>query len=557
MKLRALKFVAASEGVTFTQSELETESGQALERVRSQVTRAAYVVRGQDLYGLRKLEDVTVDRREKGKAKELSRILLGHSRIPIVSGSYTVAGRLIQGIESLLAASLRIGESNIYIIGTTDRIFNKLWTEASGKKKAAAKKGRHDTEESREGTLSPEDLLGLLPRVEVPEDLVRSFVGDSVEVQLVRHLIMRAAGHSRPVLILGDTGTGKEVVARSIHKYSDRSSEKFVPVNCGAIPRELFEPELFGIKEKVATGVGERMGLWELAGKGTLFLDEIGDLSVDHQAKILRALQENKIRRIGEAIERPVYARVVTATNRDLFSMVQTGQFREDLYYRLRIFLIRTPAIRNHAQDIPTLAQFLWRRITGDKSSSLPESILSQLQRYRWPGNVREMKAVLMGMYTLFGKDDVGVEHLNAVFQLQGQAAASGRPSADEISLHAVECLRHLRRADEVIRACKVTLRPVVEKRRIDAEAIESVDSPLRHRLSELEVLCMRPLLFHNEVTFSVVHQLKGKLSYFHSLLHSDPKAALSYWRDEVAGQFKLALSAVFGEVERLTGREG
>jgi transcriptional regulator with GAF, ATPase, and Fis domain len=166
------------------------------------------------------------------------------------------------------------------------------------------------------------------------------------------------------VLVLGDTGTGKEVIARSIHNYSARASEKFVPVNCGAIPSELLESELFGHKRFTFTDAKyDKKGLWEITGNGTLFLDEVGDLALIHQVKILRALEENKIRPIGEVKEIRVNARVIAATNRDLFSMVKAGHFREDLYYRLRSFLLRTPGLRDHPEDIPTLARFFWKKI--------------------------------------------------------------------------------------------------------------------------------------------------------------------------------------------------
>jgi DNA-binding NtrC family response regulator len=562
MRLRALKFVISSGGVKALQSELDADS-RSLARLKSQGLYGAYVVANQDLESLRGLKESVVDRRQKNKAKELSRLLLGHALIPIISGDYTAAGRLAQGVESLLRHASKKQDKNIYIIGADETIFKKLWEDAATRtadKKTASprrKQQSYASESSAAEPISSELLLGLLPQCDIPEDLERSYVGDSIEIQLVRHLVMRAAGHDRPVLILGDTGTGKEIVARSIHKYSDRRSERFVAVNCGAIPSELFESELFGNPRGAFTGaVYDKQGLWVSAGRGTLFLDEIGDLSLDHQVKILRALEEKKVRRIGESVERAAEARVVAATNRDLFSMVQRGQFREDLYYRLRVFLIHTPALRNHPQDIPQLAQAIWRKVTGDASSRLPDDLTAALTSYRWPGNVREVKSVLMGIYTLFGKEGIGVEHLDAVFKLQGQAAAASLATDEEqeISLHRVECLRHLRRVDEVIRACRVTLGPITGEAEAGAKAIDSMRSSLGHRLSELELLCLRPLLFHRELTFSVIYRLKGKLAYLHSLIASDIRMARSYWKDELDDEYRVALSAVFREVEQLTG---
>jgi transcriptional regulator with PAS, ATPase and Fis domain len=466
----------------------------------------------------------------------------------------------VQGVEALLRHASKKQDKNIYIIATTEKIFKTLWEDAT----TGSKQGRAPTSSMRktseislaDQTISPELLISLLPPCDIPDDLAQRYIGDSVEVQLVRHLIIRAASHDKPVLILGDTGTGKEIVARSIHEYSKRGGENFAPVNCGAIPSELLESELFGHKKGAFTNAAyDKQGLWESASRGTLFLDEIGDLHSDHQVKILRAIQEKRIRRVGETFERPVEARVIAATNRDLFSMVQSGQFREDLYYRLRAFMIHTPALRSHSQDIPALAQVIWKSIANDQDASLPDEITSALMLYRWPGNVREVKAVLMGIYTLFGKDGIGVEHLHAVFKLQGQSPSERLLESQGISLHRVECLRHLRKVDEVIRACRVTLGPVIELGEQEPQVIDAAQSSLRRHLSELELLCLRPLLFYSEVTFSMIYRLKGKLSYLYSLIQSDLKMARSYWKDELIDESKFSLSIIFREVERLTDR--
>jgi transcriptional regulator with GAF, ATPase, and Fis domain len=328
-----------------------------------------------------------------------------------------------------------------------------------------------------------------------------------------------------------------------------------VPVNCGAIPSELFESELFGHKRYTFTDAKfDKKGLWESTGNGTLFLDEVGDLSLIHQVKILRALEENKIRPIGEAKEIRVNARVIAATNRDLFSMVKSGQFREDLYYRLRAFLLRTPVLRDHPEDIPTLARFFWKKIARDESASLPDGIMAELEAYSWPGNARELKAVLMSLHTLFGKDDLDTARLKAVFQIQGQGAAESLEAAaqNEMISHRVDCLRHFRRTDEVLRACVVSARPLVEANQTDVATAATVRASLRVRLGELEVLCLNPLLFHSKVTFDVVDALKEKLSYFYRLLDGDGKVALSYWMNEVSREMRLALTAIFQESERL-----
>jgi DNA-binding NtrC family response regulator len=423
MAFRALKLVTGVRGLRALQKELAAEPSLALTELKSQGMFGAYLVRDDDLECLRGAEEHFVDRKTKNEHKELSRLLLDQKRIPVVSGGYSTSGRLLQGAEALLKKAEEKGDRNIYIIGTNDEVFGELWKEAASRATpgSKARKGKRASAEGNRQAGGNSDLTNLLfellPAGNVPDELVKTYVGKSVKAQLVRELILHAARTEDSVLILGDTGTGKEVVARAIHNYSARREHQFVPVNCGAIPRELLETELFGSMGGVATGVTTRAGLWELTGKGTLFLDEIGDLSPEHQVKILRALQERRIRRLGESREREVGARIIAATNRNLFAMVQAGRFREDLYYRLCSFLIRTPAVHEHPRDISLLAQTLWKDITRDPKHKLPQEILGRLESYRWPGNVREIKAVLSNIYSLFGKDNLGVEHLDAVYQ--------------------------------------------------------------------------------------------------------------------------------------------
>lgn len=436
MSVRVLKIVVDASGLRATQKDLGAEPCLALAKLKAQGMYGVYLMQEADLESFRGsgAEEQFIDRKTKNEHKELSKVLLGHTKIPIVSGGYSTSGRLRQGMEALLRKAAQTDDRNIYIIGTTEKVFNELWQKGElrtaanlpASKKASDKSGRV-ANQLHDAAKSPSLLLELLSPSNIPDDLLTSYFGDSVEIQLVRVLILRAAKVDVPVLILGDTGTGKEVVARAIHQHSARRERQFVPVNCGAIPHELFEAELFGAVGGVATGVTARAGLWELTGRGTLFLDEIGDLSPEHQVKILRALQEKKVRRVGESREKEVEARIIAATNRDLFGMVQAGRFREDLYYRLCSFLIQTPALQEHPQDIPALAQFLWKNITGEQNHSLPKAILDRLESYRWPGNVRELRAVLSNIYALFGKDNLSVEHLDAVYQ-PPKAAAEAEP---------------------------------------------------------------------------------------------------------------------------------
>lgn len=211
--------------------------------------------------------------------------------------------------------------------------------------------------------------------------------------------IARVAPAKSTVLILGESGTGKELIARAIHQYSPRSKHTFVPVNCGALTETLLEAELFGSVRGAFTGAhADRKGLWEEADGGTLFLDEIGEISLAMQVKLLRALQEGEIRRVGSSRSIHVDARIIAATNRDLEEEVKAGRFREDLFYRLSIITLNVPPLRERRADIPLLAdKFLIKASenAGRDHLSLSENVLKVLTAYSWKGNVRELEAAI------------------------------------------------------------------------------------------------------------------------------------------------------------------
>ena len=227
-----------------------------------------------------------------------------------------------------------------------------------------------------------------------PVELFRSLVGSSRAVQDVRKMIKQVAESDANVLILGESGTGKEVVARNLHYYSARRDGPFVPVNCGAIPGDLLESELFGhIKGAFTGAISDREGRFELANGGTLFLDEIGDMTLQMQVKILRVLQERTFERIGSNETITSDVRIIAATHKDLEEAISAGEFREDLFYRLNVFPISMPPLRERLEDIPLLANELVRRIEHEKRGSvrLSPGAIYALCQYNWPGNVREM----------------------------------------------------------------------------------------------------------------------------------------------------------------------
>jgi two-component system nitrogen regulation response regulator NtrX len=218
-------------------------------------------------------------------------------------------------------------------------------------------------------------------------------IGDSPAMTRLRQLIDLAAPSNGWVLIQGENGAGKELVARALHEGSPRSRGRFVAVNCAAIPEELIESELFGHERGSFTGAHERkIGKFELAHGGTLFLDEVGDMGLKMQAKILRALQEGQIQRVGASDTVEVDIRVVAATNKDLRREIREGRFREDLYYRLNVIPVVVPPLRERREDIPALVDFFLRRFSGGRARHVPPATLEMLVAYPWPGNVRELK---------------------------------------------------------------------------------------------------------------------------------------------------------------------
>lgn len=253
-------------------------------------------------------------------------------------------------------------------------------------------------------------------------ELFRSLVGNSRAVRRVRLLMEQVANSDATVLILGESGTGKEVVARNLHYHSNRRNKPFVPVNCGAIPSELLESELFGHEKGAFTGaISARQGRFELADGGTLFLDEIGDMSMNMQVKLLRVLQERSFERVGSNKTVTADVRVVAATHRNLEQLIKDGKFREDLFYRLNVFPIEMPPLRERAEDIPLLLNELITRLENEKQGSVrftPAAIMA-LCRYRWPGNVRELSNLLERLVIMFPYGVIDMKDLPEKFQMQ------------------------------------------------------------------------------------------------------------------------------------------
>ena len=251
-------------------------------------------------------------------------------------------------------------------------------------------------------------------------------IGQSAAMRELRELIALAAPSRGRVLITGESGTGKELIARAIHFQSTRGTKSFVKVNCAAIPGELIESELFGHERGAFTGAHQaRKGKFELAHGGTLFLDEIGDMRLEVQAKLLRALQEGEIERVGGSRPISVDVRVVAATNKDLLAAIAAGEFREDLYYRLNVVPIRAPSLRSHKEDVPELVRALIARVSeenGVKPKPVEAEAMQILQRNDWPGNVRELRNACERLAILTPGQTIGLEAVKRLFGVEGKA---------------------------------------------------------------------------------------------------------------------------------------
>ena len=277
--------------------------------------------------------------------------------------------------------------------------------------------------------------LGQTAEEETGRRTTLKLLGDSKPMQQLRQMIAKVARSQAPVHISGDSGTGKELVARLIHESGPRADGPFAPVNCGAIPSELMESELFGHKKGSFTGaVADKEGLIRSAEGGTLFLDEVADLPLHMQVKLLRVIQEKAVRPVGETREVPVDVRILSATHRKLDELVMAGRFREDLYYRINVIELHVPSLRERLDDVPTLVEMLLDRVSSQIGVPRPEisdDAMEKLLGYSYPGNVRELENILERAVTLCSDNRVEPEDIQLK---QGAATVESPPVSAELA---------------------------------------------------------------------------------------------------------------------------
>jgi len=271
-------------------------------------------------------------------------------------------------------------------------------------------------------------------------EMFEEIVGKSPALQEVLARVARVAPTDSTVLITGETGTGKELMARAIHKRSQRSSKPFVSVNCAAIPKDLIASELFGHEKGAFTGaLQRRIGRFEQAEGGTIFLDEIGELPPETQVALLRVLQEREFERVGGAQPVRANVRVIAATNRNLEAAIEEGSFRSDLFYRINVFPVEVPALRARRDDIQLLAQYFIHRFaskSGKKITSIRKSSLERLESYSWPGNIRELQNVIERSVILCDTDEFSVDE-SWLLEIRGNS----KPLAEDVDLHEIRLI--------------------------------------------------------------------------------------------------------------------
>lgn len=521
------------------------------EAVDNLVTPACWLIPEQVLPMFIQHTEIVADKGTKHIDIELSRPMLRGKKsgtIPMIRAHYSSAGKLLSSVHRLLEKAHR-GETKLFLLVVEDRILNAIQTTES-------EKSQPQLRWSSEARGHEEQLLSLLQHVPESESLRKAFLGESANARVVRQLIMLAAQSNATVMILGDTGTGKEIVAKQIHSNSARKDKPFVPINCSAIPTALLESELFGSLKGAWTGANTtKQGLWEAADGGTLFLDEIGELPLSQQSKLLRVLQEKKIRKVGDNKEVEVDVRIICATNRDLFGGVQAGTFRDDLYFRLREFVIFTYPLHDQRDDIPILARAFWCESAGNDQADLSEEMLAELQAYPWPGNVRELKLVLTSLYVYFhNAGPLNGKHLRAILRIdsrihdyhksKSRGSQYKTPPSRPFSL-----FRRLRQVYATLRAMDRLISPLLQSETVPLSSMPEITSRVVNILNELNQHLREPRLFSSN-SFTLLTYLQSKLFYFNDEYKQSWEIAVQHLLEGFRVAMDKALTNILAEID-------
>ena len=575
MNMKVLKFLVGSSNGAETviegpvKEEINVETSGDLEKIRKESGPLVWLVKPKSLGFLRTMGPGIVDRGKKNKAVQLSRRLLEYEEIVLFDASdpkegYTAGKHVKKGIRTFLKEAIKKNERNLYCIGINTQAFAELSQQAEltevNQNSEVTANGKTTFEHAPSMRLQNDPDIwawGQGEPIDVPPELEKMFMGSSPRADGVRRSIMQAAKEGCDVLILGETGTGKDVVAHAIHKFSVNHPGPFVEVNCAAIPSELFEEELFGLEGGIVTARKRpKLGLWEIAKNGTLFLDEIGDLRPNHQAAILKAIENKSIRRVGGEKEIPVKdARVICATHRNIFTLSESDEFRNDLCGRLgTMFQIETPRLRDEPELIIDLAQKLWKKINPEGNALLTNEVLEELKTYTWPRNIRQLKRVLKELHRQFKGKTLGVPHLHYVLQSLNDFGKRDVcfPIAGEVNTEELGVLDHLQRTYDRLQSIKVVMSELLLKIEEHKEVPAAANISTKQFLLSLEDLCAQPSTFGNEGLYLFVHQFKGKLAYFYALFQSNFEEAIKYWKKEAENNLVETKEAVTKQIKKL-----
>jgi transcriptional regulator with AAA-type ATPase domain len=414
-----------------------------------------------------------------------------------------------------------------------DAIFAALM-KGGGVKRSGRKKNKF--------SINEQDPLFLLINVPESNALVKKletvYIGTSIEVKQTRALIYRACQSDSPVLILGESGTGKDVIANQIYENSNTYRKGFFRVNCSALPESLLEGELFGYLKGSFTGAtSDKTGLFTAAENGTIFLDEIGDLSLANQVKILHAVENHGIRQIGSNKTRSVNVRIIAATNRNLDSMMLQGTFREDLYYRISAFRINSPPLREHPEDIPLLAEAYWER--KQRTSKLSKEFLGYLKTYHWPGNVRELNTLLNTLVDYFGDVPPKPVHVEAIRKSRREVLVQSKADEkdDPNQFLKIKSQNVLISIQNILRSVKIEMRPFIYEH---SELISNNDQSenlmkfIRVQVVKLNELCLEPAYFKSWDIFKMTAKYRHVLENSVKNWPESSGKLPTVWREEL-----------------------
>ncbi len=538
-----------------------------LEEIRQEIP-SLILIPQSDMDQIIAWDDLIQNRGEKHGDRELFKYFPGTEKIPLLLSNHRSTGKVESSIkkflERLVKESPRFNEHNMFVMALDDDLFFEILekNKVSWAAEVRAQEQKYDSAGHNPPSRGTNGDNSENKRTRNENMLKSVFFGNSPPIHRVRNQLLQAGEHDQIMLLLGETGTGKSRAARAIHEVSSLSQHPFVTFACGAVIGTLFESELFGhVKGAFYGADSDRKGLWRQAGEGTLFFDEIGDLPLDQQLKLLDAFERNVVRPVGSDKEMPVKARLIFATNQDLDAMVRRKVFREDLYWRIRHITIEMPPLQVQKDSIPYIAQELWKKIGNKKDyHALPHEILQHLQQMDWPGNVRSLIAVLKCLhYQNFKKHPKDIHDLydasaSIHLSLKKQSSES-EPTANgnEVDLHRVRCLQHLKKAEEWVRACQKVFEPYAPGNS-KVEQLEKLDPLLiSNRIEQVKNLTSEPFHFYKEESFMLINNLQGKLAYFSELLEKKLWDQANYYLSkEILENFRKAQTVLFASVEAL-----